>query len=96
MVVGEDSYLEADMSIKCYHNEHLLYVALAVGFGILYIIGVPFISVYILWTNRRMLHSPDISDEYGSLYLQYENNFYFWEVLVSIFRHRLPKNATTL
>ena len=61
---------------------------------VLYVIGIPFVQLYLLYTNRDNLHKDECKDtrlqhmiekEYGSIYLHYVNECYYFDI-VDLFR----------
>ena len=89
--VGDRRFLEADMNIECGVEHHVTYVGVAVFFIFLYVIGIPLFTLFMLRSNREHLHDmashkhEEIKDELGSLYCQYEEEFWYWE-LIEMFR----------
>ena len=78
---GIDYYiLEADPSMICYQEEHMLYVALSGVFIGLYIIGIPLMMFVLLWRNKKHLYvkkgeqpsekHKEVAFEIGGLYTQ--------------------------
>ena len=84
-------YLEADHRMLCYEGEWngwLVMVLLLIG---IYVLGVP---LGLLWVLRKkhkqkQLDDDDVKLMFGSLYLRYERQYYYWEV-VELFKKFLP------
>jgi hypothetical protein len=83
-------WFQHDVSLECYvpNTRHHVYWQIAIASIFLIILGTPFIITGLLFRNRRHLHdenSPkhdDINLKFGSLYMQYERNFWFFEIVV--------------
>merc|ERR1711898_53725 len=45
----------------------------------LYVIGIPFLSIYILYKRKTKLEDAKTMALYGSLYLAYERPYWYWE-----------------
>jgi len=76
-VAGMDGqYLVQDYNITCGQGEHVTYLILAVGFLLLYIVGIPLTMFVLMFRNRKILHdesSPKhhaIKNALGGLYDQ--------------------------
>merc|ERR1711865_1307199 len=85
--------LAADFAIKCYEEKHSIYLIVAVGFLLVYILGIPLAMFVVLWRNRNNLHFENESEELtkkhlamkarlGGLYLQYEPKYWWFEMVV--------------
>jgi hypothetical protein len=74
----EGQFLEADMTVQCYGEQHNLFSQISFAFLALYIFGVPLAIFIVLWRSRKYLHdeeSPhhEITEaRLGALYLQCE------------------------
>ena len=86
--VGHRYFLEADMAIECYTGQHAtLMIPLAWLFMGLFIFGIPLYTLNTLRRNLAYLHDTthekheELKDELGTLYLQYEKQFWFWELI---------------
>jgi preprotein translocase subunit SecG/uncharacterized protein YneF (UPF0154 family) len=106
-IVGiEDSVLAVDYSINAFQEQHMPFVFLTIGCMVVYVLGIP-IGVFIaLRTNKKYLYSPgtteehrrrheEVVDEFGTLFLQYEPKYWYWEVTV-IFKKMLLTGAMTI
>ena len=86
-VGDKKQYLKADMTIQCNTGNHLTWVNIAMVFVFLYVIGIPLYSFYMLWTNKKHLHDVKskkhviVRNELGSLYMQYEKPYWYWELI---------------
>ena len=79
-ILGVDGkFLVQDFNIKCNEGEHVTFVVLAVGFLLLYILGIPLAMLVLLCRNRKHLHdekSPKhhaVKNALGGLYSQCES-----------------------
>eukprot|EP00495_Collosphaeridae_sp_1-RS-2012_P006867 TRINITY_DN651_c0_g1_i2.p1 TRINITY_DN651_c0_g1~~TRINITY_DN651_c0_g1_i2.p1 ORF type:complete len:376 (+),score=48.58 TRINITY_DN651_c0_g1_i2:1069-2196(+) len=85
----DDSFLVADMSVRCWTSSHTKWVlGLAMPMLLVYIIGGPIIVFYCLYSNRKELHKPfdqvnkSVLNRYHFLFKGYEPQFYYWELVV--------------
>jgi hypothetical protein len=76
--------LDADFSKKCYEGIHRDYVPFAVVSMVLYLTGVPICTFWLLYRNRKKLHTPYVRLRYGDLYLAFEHRWYFWECILMV------------
>jgi hypothetical protein len=85
-------WFQEDLSLECHvpNTRHNLYLQIAAASVILIVLGTPFTITFLLFHNRKHLHntnSPkhdDIQFRLGSLYVQYEKNFWYFEIVVII------------
>eukprot|EP00808_Paulinella_micropora_P010530 g31318.t1 len=91
--LGEETYLSADMSIKCWSRQHVLWtVAVGGPMLVLYVIGIPVGGFVILRRGFRSgsLESAEFFRKYGFLYhgyrLIYEGNLpiFAWDVATQL------------
>ena len=79
-------YLMQDLSVRCYDSEWNAAAAVAAVCIIVYVIGIPAVTFVLLYRNRHIIMegTPEEQDAfervYGSLYIQYEGRYYWWEV----------------
>eukprot|EP00198_Chlamydomonas_reinhardtii_P004333 XP_001693669.1 predicted protein [Chlamydomonas reinhardtii] len=74
-----------DPEQRCYEGVHLtLCAAVGVPGVLLFAAGIPLLSAWWLWRNRRRLWEDSFLSLYGSLYQEYEDGFYFWESVVML------------
>lgn len=79
-------YLNSDMSLNCFDEvwwSHFLSVIFIV---VLYPIGIPLILFLLLFHNRRELNQARTQARIGILYLNYDRNRWFWEVLDMLYK----------
>jgi hypothetical protein len=80
-----NSYLLYDLSIPCWENTHLLYT-LMIGAPtvVLYILGFPLFTVYILNKYKDKFGDDEVMFRYGVLHAGYRHSVYYWEAMISI------------
>ena len=87
--------MASDYAVQCYVDEHATAVLVAIICGITWVFGIPAAVAVALKCNRTYLHTvgkeddeehlakhKDVVDEFGTLFLQYEPKYYWWEVTV--------------
>ena len=80
--------LMSDYSVECWQDHHNLYATISFVCIGLFVVGIPLGVLTTLWYHKRHLYdvkSPrhkEVIHEFGTLYLQYEPNFWYWEVIV--------------
>ena len=97
-------WFQQDVSLECYvpNTRHRVYWQIAIASIFLIILGTPFIITGLLFRNRKHLHdenSPkhdDINLKFGSLYVQYERNFWFFEIVVMTVKQMMTGALGTL
>lgn len=83
-LIGDNYYLVADFSIKCWQNDHTLAVSVAALCCVVYVIGIPLGTVYVMYKNKTVLDQERTVKLYGSLYMAYERQFWYWEAVEMI------------
>lgn len=88
-VCDNDSFLIADMSVRCWTKNHWSWVILlAIPMLLVYVIGGPLFVFYCLYLNREELNKPfdqvnkSVLKRYHFLFKGYEPRFYYWELVV--------------
>ena len=72
----EGQYLVQDYKIQCNEGEHIIFVVLAAGFLLLYIVGISLTMFVLMFRNRKILHDEShpkhhaINNALGGLYDQ--------------------------
>merc|ERR1711865_652276 len=84
--------LEADPSMICYGDDHIVYLMLSFVFICIYVIGIPLIMFVVLWKNRKHLYvqegteatekQKEVEFEFGSMYTQYEPKYWYFEIII--------------
>ena len=79
------SYLLYDLSLSCWTGTHMVYTA-AIGLPtvILYIIGFPMYTYYILNKNKHRFGDDEIMFRYGVLHAGYRHKVFYWEAMISL------------
>ena len=52
----------------------------------MFVLGIPFVTFVVLWKNRTMLDEEHVQKRYGSLYMHYEKNWWYFELLDTLRR----------
>ena len=87
ILVDDDGseYLAADLSIQCYvdANGHNTLMGLAGLFMCLYALGIPAVTLYVLWKNKTKIkvRNEHLKTKLGQLYMPYRPTVWFWEVV---------------
>jgi hypothetical protein len=87
--VANRRFFIGNMSYECHHGEHLSLVTLSIIGMIVYVLGIPMFTYYVLRKNRKYLYGkgPEhqrVHDLYGSLYSQYLEEYWYWEIIEMI------------
>jgi hypothetical protein len=97
-------YLVADFSVECYVGTWWSYAVFAILCIIVYVIGIPFAQLYVLWKHRKNLHENSAEDpqshrlvkkQFGSLYENFTDDCYYFEI-VNTFRRLLMTGGLIL
>ena len=77
------SYLRTDMEELCWTGPHLLHVLLLALPGLLlYAIGIPLLTLLVLWRSRDYHHMNKYVFTFGLLYSGYRDDRWWWEIVV--------------
>ena len=99
--------LAYDYSVEAFKETHMPYIYLTIASMLIYVLGIPLAVFMALKVNQKYLFANgltseeertrhmDIVDEFGTLYLQYEPEYWWWEVTV-IFKKMLLTGAMTI
>ena len=95
--------LAVDYSVEAFSETHMPYVYITISCLVIHVIGIPFAVFMALRSNRKYLYPSaddeqkhnDAVDQFGTLYLQYEEKYWYWEVTV-IFKKMLLTGAMTI
>ena len=90
--IQDQHYLTADYSVTCYDNNYKTHVAFAVVGMLIFTLGIPLFILHILIRNKKYLHKskcPEhemykhlkVEKEYGSIYSDYTEDNYFFDLL---------------
>jgi hypothetical protein len=81
--VRDGAVLMADFSVRCNQGEHVMMAGLAIGCGVVYVLGIPLAVLLVLKKNRAHLYDEtskkhaSVMYSLGGLYSQYEEK-YWW------------------
>ena len=65
-------YLDDDLTIECYKGLHPTFMAIAIMFGFVYLVGIPFGLGAILQFNRHRLKEAGFQAKFGFIYTGYD------------------------
>ena len=84
--VGHCSFLQQDMEVECWKKEHNIWVVLVfVPAFIGYVLGLPFISQWVLRRNQTLLHTNRrVKFQLSILCVGYRPGMEHWETVVSL------------
>ncbi len=81
-----DSFAMDDLTVRCYHGEHLAFVlGLGIPMGLCYVLGLPFFMVGLLHHAMRHVdtqHHDSVRYRYGILMAGFADDKYAWELVV--------------
>ena len=79
------NYLLYDLSLSCWTGTHL-YFLLAIGLPtvILYVLGFPGFTYYILNKTKHKFGDDEIMFRYGVLHAGYRHKVFYWEAMISL------------
>ncbi len=85
--------LQQDFRVTCFSTDHMPYVTLAFVALVVYVFAIPLMLFWLLKkaNDQNFLFDETKGDDfketkasYGSLYLQYENHYWWWELTVMV------------
>jgi len=81
---GNTSVLRAGPSIPCWEGSHIAFVITGVLGGLLYTVGFPALCMAVLrfGIKHNLLRSNRFQRRWGWLYLRYEREWFYWELLI--------------
>ena len=86
-------YYSEDWRTTCYEKDHAyVYMPIGILCGIVYVLGTPTTIFVMLWKNVKHLHDQKslkheaITFELGGLFLQYEPSFWYFEIVVIVWK----------
>jgi hypothetical protein len=84
--IGGAEYLSVDLSVRCYDSpEHQFHTGLAVAAIFVYVIGIPLVTLAVLYRNRDSIKNrPDdiaVHMKFGQLYHGFKPRYYYFEVV---------------
>ena len=86
--IGDNHYLNSDLSIMCYTEEHNYYRFVAYIFLFLYGFGIPSIGFLLLYKYRNRLFINNSKNRFDSasplsfLFIGYREDRYYWEFII--------------
>jgi hypothetical protein len=82
--VGRNRYLQMELDLLCWNNVHFAWVVgLFLPALIGYVIGLPLIAFLCLRKYRNHLHEKIPRFHFGTLYLGFRDNYYYWECITA-------------
>ena len=83
-LVGKRYYLQLDLDIPCYEKEHMIWVwRLFMPSLLLYVIGLPLMSLATLYPVRHNLGDRFTRFRFGILFTGYSTDCFYWETVVA-------------
>ena len=83
--VGSRFYLQMDLDIPCYEEEHMVWlINLFVPSLLCYVVGMPLATLFILVKNRNNLTDRLIRFRYSVLFSGYAESCFYWEVVIAL------------
>ena len=85
--VAGTSWLEVDYETVCFEGSHAMAVLTAIVFIGTYVVGIPLVSVGVLYRWRKQLWDPrfpELTRMYGSLFVYYKPEFWWFEFVESL------------
>jgi predicted outer membrane repeat protein len=80
--------LQAQWDIECWSDRHSPFVILSIVYIVLWVVGIPVAVFLFLRMHRRALYDQshprhkEVIHEAGNLYLQYEERYWYWEIVI--------------
>jgi hypothetical protein len=82
--VGKNRYLQMDLDLLCWNELHNTWVGLLFTPALFaYVIGLPLLAFVRLRKFRNHLYDKIPRFHYGTLYLGFKHEFYYWEVITA-------------
>ncbi|CAG9326023.1 unnamed protein product [Blepharisma stoltei] len=76
-------WLVDNLNIRCWDGNHMFYIfTVSIPAIIVWGIGIPTITLYFLFKNRRKLDTLSIRLRFGFLFNGYKTNAFYWEFLI--------------
>ncbi|CAG9330615.1 unnamed protein product [Blepharisma stoltei] len=76
-------WLIDNLDIRCWDDRHIFYsVTVAAPSILVWGIGIPTLSLYFLWRNKRRLDSISVRLQFGFLFNGYKAKSYYWELVI--------------
>ena len=82
--IGSKLYLQMDLDVTCYEAEHNVWVFnVFIPALILYVIGMPLLTLIILFPKRHDLGNRWTKFRYGVLFTGYRSECFYWESVIA-------------
>jgi hypothetical protein len=81
LLVGETYYFLNSMELTCFVGQHAFLINLSFIFVAVYVLGIPSYTYFVLRKNKNKLKQEDTCELYGQLYMQYEEKYWYWEII---------------
>ncbi|CAG9326025.1 unnamed protein product [Blepharisma stoltei] len=76
-------WLVDNLDIRCWNSRHIFYsLVVAVPSIIVWGIGIPTVSLFFLWRNKRALDTISVRLKFGFLFNGYKYRAYYWEFII--------------
>ncbi|CAG9311412.1 unnamed protein product [Blepharisma stoltei] len=76
-------WLVDNLNIRCWDERHIFYsILVAIPAIIIWGIGIPTVSLFFLYKNRKHLDSINVRLRFGFLFNGYKSRSYFWEFII--------------
>ena len=83
--VGKNRYLQMELDLPCWDDVHLAWVLCLFLPSLLgYVLGLPLIAFLMLRKFRHHLHDKIPRFHFGTLYLGFKDDYYYWEVITAM------------
>jgi len=79
--INGESFLVADFNLRCYDEQWYQYAPAGIIFAILYPLGIPLFFFYLLYSNRRTFHHPEVILQLGFLFEAYQYDMWWFEMV---------------
>ena len=85
-------FLTNDPSVECLSPAHMSGLWLAVVCMFIYIIGIPAVMFFVLFSNRKAIKDTSsvkhasIKKRFGTLFRMYEPKYYYWEIVETVMK----------
>jgi len=89
--INGTSYLRADYNTICYTEQWYSYATVGYAGIALYPVGIPMLTLFLLYRNRKQLRRPGVRAELGFLYDPYDTSKWWFELVDSL--HKLTMTS---
>ena len=74
-------FLDADYTKECLTPEWFLWATIASVFLVIYICGIPLLTLFVLLKNKHNFESEDVFERYGFIFSTYSGRCFYWEII---------------